>query len=206
MSLGSVAIQVVSVCRGDRPVTPTRAGNGACPNKPSKTERYPVDLPPVALCQRPGYNVSHSRAGAVSSAVRAPRSHRGGRRFKSSIAHQPLPPRRPTINNAKPPCRGGETADALRSGRSVHYGRVGSNPSLGTIHFSSRACSSVDRALPCGGRGREFESRQARHFFSLPLPHGPGRLAQMVRASALHAEGRGFESLTAHHQPSPQSD
>jgi hypothetical protein len=29
---------------------------------------------------------------------------------------------------------------------------------------ASRACSSVDRALPCGGRGRGFESRQARHI------------------------------------------
>ena len=28
------------------------------------------------------------------------------------------------------------------------------------------ACSSVERALPCGGRGRGFESRQARHFFA----------------------------------------
>ena len=34
--------------------------------------------------------------------------------------------------NKADPGRGGETADALRSGRSVHYGRVGSNPSLGT--------------------------------------------------------------------------
>ena len=27
-----------------------------------------------------------------------------------------------------------------------------------------------------------------------------GRLAQLARASALHAEGRGFEPLSAHHQ------
>ena len=71
--------------------------------------------------------------------------------------------------------------------------------SLPRHHFPTRACSSVDRALPCGGRGREFESRQARHFFALAKDHG--RLAQMVRASALHAEGRGFESLTAHQTP-----
>ena len=93
-------------------------------------------------------------------------------------------------------------ADALRSGRSVLYGRVGSNPSLGTI-FTTRACSSVDRALPCGGRGREFESRQARHFFACSARPAHGRLAQMVRASALHAEGRGFESLTAHQHFGP---
>ena len=90
----------------------------------------------------------------------------------------------------RPPGRGGETADALRSGRSVLYGRVGSNPSLGTNPFRKEtgrgphpdpagrfqeqgklpripcACSSVERALPCGGRGRGFESRQARHFFA----------------------------------------
>ena len=29
--------------------------------------------------------------------------------------------------------------------------------------------------------------------------HPDGRLAQLVRASRLHREGRGFESLTAHH-------
>lgn len=45
------------------------------------------------------------------------------------------------------------------------YGCVGSNPSLGTI----RACSSVDRARPCGGRSREFESHQARHFPGLEM-------------------------------------
>ena len=32
------------------------------------------------------------------------------------------------------------------------------------IRVYTRACSSVERALPCGGRGRGFESRQARHF------------------------------------------
>ncbi len=31
------------------------------------------------------------------------------------------------------------------------------------------ACSSVDRALPSGGKGRRFESYQARHLFSPPL-------------------------------------
>ena len=54
------------------------------------------------------------------------------------------------------------------------YGCVGSNPSLGTKKHS-RACSSEDRALPCGGRGREFESRQARHFPSTPPFDGFGQ-------------------------------
>ena len=59
------------------------------------------------------------------------------------------------------------------------YGCVGSNPSLGTNQqpghsWRSRACSSEDRALPCGGRGREFESRQARHFiYRIPPPRLP---------------------------------
>ena len=88
------------------------------------------------------------------------------------------------------PCRGGETADALRSGRSVlmdvwvqippsapdYYGggAVGrSNVALGRQF--TRACSSVDRALPCGGRGRGFESRQARHLFTRFMSSGVGR-------------------------------
>ena len=135
--------------------------------------------------------VGHARA--VSSAVRAPRSHRGGRRFKSSIAHHTDRSGTQKTETTLPRWRNGRRA-AFRA--QCPLGRVGSNPSLGTI-FPTRACSSVDRALPCGGRGREFESRQARHFFAQARLL-PGRLAQMVRASALHAEGRGFESLTAH--------
>ena len=42
----------------------------------------------VALLAHFPYNCLPSGTGrAVSSVVRAPRSHRGGRRFKSSIAH-----------------------------------------------------------------------------------------------------------------------
>ena len=48
------------------------------------------------------------------------------------------------------------------------------------------------RAEPCGGSGRGFEPRQARHFLY-------GWLAQPVRAPALHAGGQRFESSTAHH-------
>ena len=70
-------------------------------------------------------------------------------------------------------------ADALRSGRSVLTDvwvqippsapiiRQPSDrfPGAGTKRRQvTRACSSVERALPCGGRGREFESRQARHL------------------------------------------
>ena len=171
--------------------------------------------------------------------VRAPRSHRGGRRFKSSIAHHVARPETALFPRPVQASRGGETADALRSGRSVLYGRVGSNPSLGTISFrrlfgswpsrrvrinlrkrfrvnrpiqvhGTRACSSADRALPCGGRGRGFESRQARHLYQSRIMStstftselwcipNRGRLAQMVRAPALHAGGHWFESSTAH--------
>ena len=75
--------------------------------------------------------------------------------------------RRPGISG--PRWRNGRRA-AFRA--QYPYGCVGSNPSLGTNQFYGRvsaivcACSSADRALPCGGRGREFESRQAHH----PLP------------------------------------
>ena len=41
--------------------------------------------------------------------------------------------------------------------------------------------------------------RRACHYDNRTTPTH-GRLAQPVRASALHAEGRGFEPLTAHHQ------
>jgi hypothetical protein len=39
-----------------------------------------------------------------------------------------------------------------------------------------RACSSVDRALPCGGRGRGFESRQAHHNLQKSPSPGGGNL------------------------------
>ena len=55
----------------------------------------------------------------------------------------PLPP-----VLGRPPGRGGETADALRSGRSVLYGRVGSNPSLGTNPFRKETGRSPIPARP----------------------------------------------------------
>ena len=112
------------------------------------------------------YNCCSDGTGrAVSSVVRAPRSHRGGRRFKSSIAHH-----LGSSRQGFPWCR---AEVAKRQTRCVQ-GAV----SLWTCGFKSlprhqkcpgftSACSSVDRALPCGGRGRGFESRQARHFFGL---------------------------------------
>ena len=51
--------------------------------------------------------------------VRAPRSHRGGRRFKSSIAHQLKGIWELWALARTPAGRGGGTADALRSGRSI---------------------------------------------------------------------------------------
>ena len=143
-----------------------------------------------------GYNNWVGHARAVSSAVRAPRSHRGGRRFKSSIAHH-------TGRSGTQKTENHLAEVAKRQTRCVQGAvsfRTCGFKSLPRHHFPTRACSSVDRALPCGGRGREFESRQARHFFAC-FRLLSGRLAQMVRASALHAEGRGFESLTAHHPP-----
>ena len=49
--------------------------------------------------------------------------------------------------------------------------------------------SSVGRALPLQGRCQEFES---------PILHH-ARLAQLVRAPALQAGGRWFESISEHH-------
>ncbi len=123
--------------------------------------------------------------------VRAPRSHRGGRRFDPSIAHH-------AVWDAK--SRGGQPDSLVprwRNGRRAAfraqcpYGCVGSNPSLGTNKVNSTQPSAprrrsrisdgrpliVDRfpalvaqrirALACGARGRGFESRQAHHFFLL---------------------------------------
>ena len=164
----------------NNPIPAVKSFLGSRSSTPSLRQSWRPLKTPVALTDPTRYNTLYeSRPRAVSSAVRAPRSHRGGRRFKSSIAHHGRHThRRRRFSPVNPLLRrGGETADALRSGRSVHYGRVGSNPSLGTnakIQIITagfpkpRACSSVDRALPCGGRGREFESRQARHFTAPP--------------------------------------
>ena len=46
----------------------------------------------------------------------------------------------------------------------AHYGRVGSSPTRGTISGSS----SVGRAQPCQGWGREFESRFPLFFSKKP--------------------------------------
>ena len=68
-------------------------------------------------------------AGRLAQLVRAPASHAGGRWFESSIAHH-------ESGRSRAPGgwigRSGGTADALRSGRSVPRGRVGSNPTFGT--------------------------------------------------------------------------
>ncbi len=55
-------------------------------------------------------------------------------------------------------CRGGETVDALRSGRSALYGRVSSNLTLGTSYFCREwirifqaLVAQMDRAQPCEG-------------------------------------------------------
>ena len=71
----------------------------------------------------------------------------------------------------------------------------GSNPSLPTSHKPkcerNKECgnSSVGRAQPCQGWGREFEPR-------FPLKKNKtniGAVVQLVRILACHARGRGFE-------------
>ena len=70
------------------------------------------------------------------------------------------------------------------------YAFGGSNPSLPTP--SKCGNSSVGRARPCQGRGREFEPRFPLHF--------KGALVQLVRIHACHAWGHGFESRTHRNQ------
>ena len=84
-----------------------------------------------------------SRRGSMARAARPERSHRGL-----------------VQRFAKPPC--GVTCIE------------GSNPSLSASrHSVAGARSSVDRALGCGPKGREFESRRARqHHKTSPEPHG----------------------------------
>ena len=127
------------------------------------------------------------RRGAVSSVVRAPRSHRGGRRFDPSIAHHIGWGAKSSANGHDSACRGGGTADALRSGRSVLTDVwVQIPPSAPkTIskayyldglrlkaRFSYCACSSADRAPVCGTGGRGFKSRQAHHNLGTKKPSG----------------------------------
>jgi hypothetical protein len=78
-------------------------------------------------------------------------------------------------------------ADALRSGRSVRKG-VGVQISPSAPYRC--ACSSV---------GLERSPAEAQVVGSSPTKRTIGRLAQLVRAPALHAGGHRFESYTAHH-------
>ena len=143
----------------------------------------------LAPHQWSAYNLTVQSARAVSSVVRAPRSHRGGRRFKSSIAHHAAWTNQteswPSCQALA--CRGGGTADALRSGRSVLTDVwVQIPPSapktiskayyLDGLRLIARflfcACSSVDRAPVCGTGGRGFKSRQAHHNLGTKKPSG----------------------------------
>ena len=122
------------------------------------------------------------RLGRLAQLARASGSHPEGRRFKSSIAHQGSR-------------RSGGMADALRSGRSARKGvgvqispsappsffkgaRAGGSPPRPHLRRSYRALvAQWIRALPCGGRGRGFESRRARHLLDSRRPdsHRPDR-------------------------------
>ena len=121
------------------------------------------------------YNWLLSRTRAVSSVGQS--ASFTPRRSEVQVLHRP--PCRKGLpepgGGPGSPGRGGGTADALRSGRSiltdvwVQIPPSAPTPAKLAQRHPSCACSSVDRALPCGGRGREFESRQAHHFFS-PSP------------------------------------
>ena len=119
--------------------------------------------------------------------VRAPRSHRGGRRFDPSIAHHVAWDFKSPGCWSNSLCRGGGTADALRSGRSVltdvwvqippsapkTISKAYYLDGLRLIaRFSYCACSSVDRAPVCGTGGRGFKSRQAHHNLGTKKPSG----------------------------------
>ena len=79
-------------------------------------------------------------SGAVGSVVRAPRSHRGGRWFKSITAHH-------SDAATEPRWRNGRRA-VFRA--QCPYGRVGSNPTLGTKVYQALVAQQ-DRAQPCEG-------------------------------------------------------
>ena len=129
------------------------------------------------------YNLTVQSARAVSSVVRAPRSHRGGRRFKSSIAHHAAWTNQteswPSCQALA--CRGGGTADALRSGRSVLTDVWVQIPPSAPINYSPFVWSDYYEQTPAdiedekqpGGDNNNIQAKTNRFFkhdLWLPLP------------------------------------
>ena len=80
-----------------------------------------------------------------------------------------------------------ELADAQRSGRCLDFRGRGSNPLESTV----RRWRNWQTRTP---KERVEKSLEVRVLFSALFD----RLAQLVRASDLHSEGRGFEPLSGH--------
>ena len=100
--------------------------------------------------------------GPLAQLVRALASHARGHWFESSTAHQ----RSDHVTGTGPKWRNRQTryVQGVVSLRSCEF-----KSRLRHHHPSvrcSRSCarSSGDRALPCGGRGRKFESCRAHHY------------------------------------------
>ena len=109
-------------CPGPLDERPTRARAGPWPMTARRHEYSKHHLGCKGLRQSHPLRIIEMfpfLCGRLAQLVRAPRSHRGGRRFKSSIAHQPKGTWEPRALVRTPAGRGGGTADALRSGRSI---------------------------------------------------------------------------------------
>ena len=109
--------------------------------------------------------------GRLAQLVRAPRSHRGGRRFKSSIAHHVAGTREPG-RCPDSSSRGGGTADALRSGRSilsdVWVQIPPSAPNSNRLHGTHRALV-AQRIERCPAEAEVVSSNLAKRTISLPF-------------------------------------
>ena len=117
----------------------TEEAGGSNPPSPTIEGNLMLPLPP-ALGQTTGPRWRNGRRAAFRA--QCPLWTCG---FKSLPRHQPFP----KGNRPRP--------HPVPAGRFQEQGKLPRIPC---------ACSSVERALPCGGRGRGFESRQARHFFA----------------------------------------
>ena len=128
-------------------------------------------------CQRGGGSEAVQRPGrcrgSMAAATATERSHRG------LVQRFAKPPSGVTCFEGSNPSLSASVLQPMaRRSVASDVGGVGGNKC---------ARSSVDRALGCGPKGREFESRRARHHLPRPCPpsHGAVRRLTLLRAGRI---------------------